>query len=116
MASRAAAGPDSAIRAAGLRKSYGDVTAIAGIYLDIGRGEVFALLGPNGAGKTSTVEILEGFRRRDGGTVTVLGEDPGPRDGPGGPGSGSCCIIGGTTILLTTHYWTRPRRWPTGSR
>ncbi len=59
-----------------LRKRYGDVAAVDGLDLDIGRGEVFALLGPNGAGKTTTVEILEGFRHRDGGTVAVLGEDP----------------------------------------
>jgi ABC-2 type transport system ATP-binding protein len=69
-------GTDTAVRARGLRKRYGDVTAVAGIDLDIRPGEVFALLGPNGAGKTTTVEILEGYRHRDGGTVDVLGEDP----------------------------------------
>jgi ABC-2 type transport system ATP-binding protein len=69
-------GNDTAVRVSGLRKRYGDATAVDGIDLEIGRGEVFALLGPNGAGKTTTVEILEGFRRRDGGTVEVLGEDP----------------------------------------
>ena len=68
---------DTAVRVSGLRKRYQDTTAIDGIDLEIGRGEVFALLGPNGAGKTTTVEILEGFRRRDSGTVQVLGEDPG---------------------------------------
>jgi ABC-2 type transport system ATP-binding protein len=68
---------DMAVRVSGLRKRYQGVTAIDGIDLEIGRGEVFALLGPNGAGKTTTVEILEGFRRRDSGTVQVLGEDPG---------------------------------------
>jgi ABC-2 type transport system ATP-binding protein len=70
-------GSDSAIRVGGLRKRYGEVTAVGGIDLEIRRGEVFALLGPNGAGKTTTVEILEGYRRRDGGTVEVLGQDPG---------------------------------------
>ncbi len=59
-----------------LGKSYSGVTAVDGIDLDISHGEVFALLGPNGAGKTSTVEILEGFRHRDRGTVAVLGHDP----------------------------------------
>jgi ABC-2 type transport system ATP-binding protein len=59
-----------------LTKSFGDVRAVAGIDLGIGRGEVFALLGPNGAGKTTTVEILEGYQRRDSGQVTVLGLDP----------------------------------------
>jgi ABC-2 type transport system ATP-binding protein len=70
-----------AVRVRGLMKSYGDVAAVAGIDLTIGRGEVFALLGPNGAGKTTTVEILEGYRRRDGGEVAVLGLDPGGQRG-----------------------------------
>ncbi len=67
---------DTAVMVRDLRKSYPDVTAVDGIDLDIARGEVFALLGPNGAGKTTTVEILEGFRQRDRGTVAVLGHDP----------------------------------------
>jgi ABC-2 type transport system ATP-binding protein len=65
-----------AVSVQGLRKSYGDVAAVSGIDLGIARGEVFALLGPNGAGKTTTVEILEGYRDRDGGEVSVLGTDP----------------------------------------
>jgi ABC-2 type transport system ATP-binding protein len=68
---------NAVIQVRGLRKRYGAATAIDGIDLDVMRGEVFALLGPNGAGKTTTVEILEGYRRRDGGTATVLSEDPG---------------------------------------
>ncbi|HEY7174735.1 MAG TPA: ABC transporter ATP-binding protein [Micromonosporaceae bacterium] len=67
---------ESAIRVRGLAKSYGDAVAVAGIDLDVLRGECFALLGPNGAGKTTTVEILEGFRPRSAGDVTVLGTDP----------------------------------------
>ncbi|MEV0153258.1 ABC transporter ATP-binding protein [Micromonospora sp. NPDC050686] len=67
-----------AISVRGLRKAYGDNVAVAGVDLDVHRGEVFALLGPNGAGKTTTVEILEGYRRRDAGEVTVLGSDPDP--------------------------------------
>ena len=66
-----------AVRVEGLRKRYGDTSAVDGVELEIGRGEVFALLGPNGAGKTTTVEILEGFRHRDGGVAEVLGQDPG---------------------------------------
>jgi ABC-2 type transport system ATP-binding protein len=66
-----------AVRVRGLVKSYGPVQAVRGIDLDIKSGEIFALLGPNGAGKTTTAEILEGYRRRDGGEVTVLGWDPG---------------------------------------
>jgi ABC-2 type transport system ATP-binding protein len=66
----------TAVQVRGLRKLYGETAAVDGIDLDIRHGEVFALLGPNGAGKTTTVEILEGYRHRDGGTVAVLGEDP----------------------------------------
>ncbi len=64
------------IEVTGLRKSYGPLTAVDGMDLQMARGEVLALLGPNGAGKTTTVEILEGYRRRDAGQVRVLGEDP----------------------------------------
>jgi ABC-2 type transport system ATP-binding protein len=71
---------ETAIHVRGLRKSYGQSCAVDGIDLDISRGEVFALLGPNGAGKTTTVEILEGYRQRDGGTVAVLGQDPATAD------------------------------------
>jgi ABC-2 type transport system ATP-binding protein len=60
----------------GLRKRYGVNEAVAGIDLHVARGEIFAFLGPNGAGKTTTVEILEGFRERTEGTVSVLGVDP----------------------------------------
>jgi ABC-2 type transport system ATP-binding protein len=60
----------------GLRKRYGGHEAVKGIDLEVRRGEIFAFLGPNGAGKTTTVEILEGFRRADGGSIEVLGVDP----------------------------------------
>ena len=60
----------------GLHKRYGPVEAVAGIDLEVQRGEIFAFLGPNGAGKTTTVEILEGFRARTSGEVSVLGVDP----------------------------------------
>jgi ABC-2 type transport system ATP-binding protein len=74
---------DSAIEVDGLRKLYGGTVAVDGLELTVRRGEIFALLGPNGAGKTTTIEILEGYRRRDGGTVTVLGVDPGVVNGRG---------------------------------
>ncbi len=67
---------DATISVRGLRKSYGAFEAVAGIDLEVSRGEIFAFLGPNGAGKTTTVEILEGFRGCTGGEVSVLGEDP----------------------------------------
>lgn len=66
----------SLIEVKGLTKSYGDLHAVRGLDLSIQRGEIFSLLGPNGAGKTTTVEILEGFRVRDSGSVSVLGFDP----------------------------------------
>ncbi len=59
-----------------LRKSYGQFHAVKDVSFEVHPGEVFALLGPNGAGKTTTIEILEGFRARDGGRVEVLGLDP----------------------------------------
>jgi ABC-2 type transport system ATP-binding protein len=67
---------DPVIAVAGLRKAYGTIAAVNGVDLEVRRGEVFAFLGPNGAGKTTTVEILEGFRERDAGSVEVLGADP----------------------------------------
>jgi ABC-2 type transport system ATP-binding protein len=66
----------AAVEVRGLRKAYGELVAVAGIDFEIEEGEVFSLLGPNGAGKTTTVEILEGYRDRDDGEVTVLGTDP----------------------------------------
>jgi ABC-2 type transport system ATP-binding protein len=68
--------PEIAVEVRGLRKSYGALVALAGVDLQILRGEVFGLLGPNGAGKTTLVEILEGHRKRDAGEVSVLGHDP----------------------------------------
>ena len=68
-----------AIEVRDLRKSYGTHDAVRGIDFTVARGEVFGLLGPNGAGKTTTVEVLEGYRARTGGDVSVLGFDPGDR-------------------------------------
>jgi ABC-2 type transport system ATP-binding protein len=101
-----------------LRKSYGKLTAVDGIDLEIGRGEVFALLGPNGAGKTTTVEILEGFRHRDGGTVAVLAKDPAHGGRAWRARIGIVLQLTGTVAELTVlevvrHFATfypRPRR------
>ena len=68
---------EAAISVQGLRKSYGEHEAVAGIDFEVAAGEVFGFLGPNGAGKTTTIEILEGYRERSGGEVAVLGTDPG---------------------------------------
>ncbi len=68
--------PEPAIAVSDLHKSYAGFEAVRGIDFTVERGEVFGLLGPNGAGKTTTVEILEGYRDRTSGTVSVLGHDP----------------------------------------
>jgi len=70
----------TAIEVRGLRKAYEEHEAVRGIDFEVRRGEVFGLLGPNGAGKTTTVEILEGYRSRTAGSVSVLGHDPASRD------------------------------------
>lgn len=67
---------EHAVEIKALRVRYGDLLAVDGLDLMADRGEVIALLGPNGAGKTSTVEVAEGYRRPDGGSVRVLGHDP----------------------------------------
>ena len=64
-----------AIRAVELRKRYGDILAVDGVSIAVDAGEILGLLGPNGAGKTTTVEMIEGLRRPDAGTVHVLGHD-----------------------------------------
>ena len=106
------------IQVSGLTKSYGDVHAVAGIDLQIARGEVFAMLGPNGAGKTTTVEILEGYRRRDGGEVKVLGLDPGTQRGRLKTRIGIVLQSTGVdryltvaeTISMYSGYYPHPRR------
>ncbi|MEZ5382030.1 MAG: ABC transporter ATP-binding protein [Microthrixaceae bacterium] len=65
-----------AIEIRGLVKQYGEHRAVDGIDIEVRTGEIFALLGPNGAGKTTTLEVLEGYRQRDAGTISVLGVDP----------------------------------------
>jgi ABC-2 type transport system ATP-binding protein len=67
---------DEAVRIAGLRKAYGALAAVDGVDISVERGEIFGLLGPNGAGKTTTIECALGTRRRDAGTVELLGLDP----------------------------------------
>lgn len=74
------ASPDTTIVIEEIRKRYGDHEAVAGVSLQVRRGEFFGLLGPNGAGKTTLVEIMEGLREADSGKVTVLGQSPWPRN------------------------------------
>ncbi len=71
----AGARADTAVRLEGLTKMYGDVTAVAGIDLDIGRGEFFSLLGPSGSGKTTTLRMIAGFELPTGGRVLLEGRD-----------------------------------------
>src|SRR5687767_15770514 len=69
-----------AIVVSGIRKSYGELKAVDGVSFTVAEGEFFGILGPNGAGKTTTLEIIEGLREADEGTVTVLGLPPWPRN------------------------------------
>jgi putative spermidine/putrescine transport system ATP-binding protein len=71
--SRPATDPD--VRVAELRKSYGDVVAVDGVTLEVGRGEFFTLLGPSGSGKTTTLRLIAGFERPDDGRVELGGVD-----------------------------------------
>lgn len=71
---------EPAISVRNVRKQYGDLWALDGVSFDIAYGECFSLLGPNGAGKTTVTEILEGYRTRDEGDATVLGQDPASGD------------------------------------
>ncbi|MEU5537771.1 ABC transporter ATP-binding protein [Streptomyces sp. NPDC020362] len=106
-----------AVHVRGLRKQYGDVTAVDGIDLGIRRGEVFGLLGPNGAGKSTTVEILQGNRSRDAGEVSVLGTDPatGTRAWRSRVGivwqdeSAPAELTVGETVRHFARYYPRPR-------
>jgi ABC-2 type transport system ATP-binding protein len=108
---------DPAIAVSGLRKSYNKHEALRGIDLEVDRGEIFALLGPNGAGKTTTVEILEGYRDRDSGTVSVLGYDPHrersklkPRIGIVLQSSGMDRYLSvGETLTMYGGYYPHPR-------
>ncbi len=101
----------------GLKKSYGESEVLHGIDLDIERGEIFALLGPNGAGKTTTVEILEGYRHRDSGEVSVLGIDPDKADASWRDRIGIVLQDSADFPDLTVresiahfrHYYSRPR-------
>jgi ABC-2 type transport system ATP-binding protein len=68
------------IEVSDIRKSYGETHAVDGVSFDVGEGEFFGILGPNGAGKTTTLEIIEGLREPDSGTVRLLGESPWPRN------------------------------------
>jgi ABC-2 type transport system ATP-binding protein len=72
--------PETAIKVDEVRKSYGDLAAVDGVSFTVAEGEFFGILGPNGAGKTTTLEIIEGLRQPDGGTVRLLGESPWPRN------------------------------------
>ncbi len=110
----------TAIEVLDLRKKYGEFEAVARISLSIEQGEIFAILGPNGAGKTTTVEILEGYRTRDSGTVSVLGADPGALGVHGSAwrnrigvvlqsNSDAAELTVAETIHHFSHYYTKPK-------
>ena len=108
-----------AIRVEHLAKSYGAFTAVHDVSFEVGVGEVFCLLGPNGAGKTTTTEILEGYRRRDSGSVDVLGHDPGDGERTLRERIGivlqECGLQGDLTVreVLDMYGWYYPCRLPT---
>ena len=91
-----------------LRMRYGDKDVLTGVDFTVDEGEVVCLLGPNGAGKTTTIEILEGFRERSAGAVTVLGQDPAGPPRPGAPARASSCSRGATTPRWTPSAPARP--------
>jgi ABC-2 type transport system ATP-binding protein len=107
-----------AIEVTGLTKAYGSQPALRGIDFIVARGEVFGLLGPNGAGKTTTVEVLEGYRARDDGSVSVLGHDPQSRPAQLRARVGivlqSCGTYPHLTVAETVEHWASlypaPRR------
>ncbi len=68
--------PPLVVHVAALRKTYGSTVAVDDVSFDVHEGEIFGLIGPNGAGKTTTMECVEGLRRPDRGTISVLGLDP----------------------------------------
>ncbi len=115
---RARAAGVSVISVSGLRKSYGEHEVVRGIDIEVHRGEVFAFLGPNGAGKTTTVEILEGYRSRSAGEVSVLEEDPASADRAWRSRIGlvlqSCTMPPELTVrelvALYAGYYPHPRR------
>jgi ABC-2 type transport system ATP-binding protein len=101
----------NAIEVSGLRYSYGDFTAVDGVDFTVADGEVFALLGTNGAGKTTTLEIIEGFRAPDAGTVRVLGQDPHRARTALAPSVGVMLqesgFVGEMTVAETVALWGR---------
>jgi ABC-2 type transport system ATP-binding protein len=115
---RAILGRVSVIAVDGLLKSYGRHEVLQGISFTVQAGEVFGLLGPNGAGKTTTVEILEGYRSRDAGEVSVLGEDPSSAGAPFRARIGIVLQSSAVYPVLTVReilelfagYYPRPRR------
>src|SRR3954453_5314554 len=98
-----------AIEVQGLHKAYGEHEAVRGIDFSVQLGEVYGLLGPNGAGKTTTVEILEGYRERTAGRVSVLGLDPGERSAALRERVGivlqSCGIYRHLTVRESVTHW-----------
>ena len=106
-----------AIEVRGLVKSYGPVPAVRGVDLAVRHGEIFALLGPNGAGKSTVVEILEGYRPRDAGSVSVLGYDPARQRRQLKPLIGIVLQSAGVdpyltvieTIVMYSRYYPHPR-------
>jgi ABC-2 type transport system ATP-binding protein len=107
----------AAIKVRDLIKDYGDHRAVAGIDLDVEQGEIVAFLGPNGAGKTTTIEILEGYRPRTSGEVSVLGVDPGSAPRSWRERIGIVLqesepvpeLTAAESVTMQSHYYANPR-------
>jgi putative spermidine/putrescine transport system ATP-binding protein len=108
-----------AIRLAGLRKSYGPVTAVAGVDLDIAESEFFTMLGPSGSGKTTLLRLIAGFERPDAGSVELAGRDV-TRVPPYGRNVNTVfqdyALFPHMTVLENVAYGLRVRRVPAAQR
>ncbi len=113
---RAAEPPD--VRLAGLRKTYGEVVAVAGIDLEIPRGEFFTLLGPSGSGKTTTLRMIAGFEQPDAGSVELAGRDVGglpPYDREVNTVFQDYALFPHMTVAENVEYGMRVRKVPRSS-
>ena len=107
------------IRLRGLRKRYGEVAAVDGIDLDIARGEFFTLLGPSGSGKTTTLRMIAGFEKPDGGAIELDGRDVSrlpPYDRPVNTVFQDYALFPHMTVQQNVEYGLRVKRVPGAER
>jgi putative spermidine/putrescine transport system ATP-binding protein len=107
------------VRLVGLRKTYGEVVAVAGIDLEVERGEFFTLLGPSGSGKTTTLRMIAGFEEPDAGTVELAGRDMGrlaPYDREVNTVFQDYALFPHMTVAENVEYGMRVQRVPRADR